>query len=321
MQSAQKQNSPQPNPSRSDLINRRKKKATWLVVSLLLLSFLIITLGIFATTRTESVSVTGYGSGIIFAFGSFLGILGLFLEENRKQLLIAAIVFLSLGIIASFFCLVVDGVFIVLNIDLRPLRAGRCQYYTSGHSYLYENYFASVPCQGLTESCSLKVRSGTCYCCDLYDCANGGYLNNHYEYVGVRSCQEVLSLYVMIWLLTALNLSAFFLGILATAVLGSIKDVKGSAVSPELNTQLLAPTNYRHSYIQHKELNGALSPTAPLLQQDPGASSLYLNPSVHFTPPALSELTPASHPDTRNPPPFAPLYNLLPHKTAAGYSV
>ncbi|RXM36844.1 Transmembrane protein 255B [Acipenser ruthenus] len=188
MQSAQKQNSPQPNPSRSDLINRRKKKATWLVVSLLLLSFLIITLGIFATTRTESVSVTGYGSGIIFAFGSFLGILGLFLEENRKQLLIAAIVFLSLGIIASFFCLVVDGVFIVLNIDLRPLRAGRCQYYTSGHSYLYENYFAS-------------------------------------------------------------------------------------------------------------------------------------NPSVHFTPPALSELTPASHPDTRNPPPFAPLYNLLPHKTAAGYSV
>lgn len=228
--------------------------------------------------------------------------------------------FLSLGIIASFFCLVVDGVFIVLNIDLRPLHAGRCQYYTSGHSYLYENYFASVPCQGLTESCSLKVRSGTCYCCDLYDCANGGYLNNHYEYVGVRSCQEVLSLYVMIWLLTALNLSAFFLGIVATAVLGSIKDVKGSAVCPELNTQLLAAANYRHSYIQHKELNGALSPTAPLLQQDPGASSLYPNPSVHFTPPALTELIPASPPDN-NPPPFAPLYNLQPHKTVAGYSV
>ncbi|MBN3282202.1 T255B protein, partial [Polyodon spathula] len=113
----------------------------------------------------------------------------------------------------------------VVSQDLRPLQAGRCQYYTSGHSYLYENYFASVPCQGLTESCSLKVRSGTCYCCDLYDCANGGYLNNHYEYVGVRSCQEVLSLYVMIWLLTALNLLVFFLGILATAVLGSIKDV------------------------------------------------------------------------------------------------
>ncbi|XP_041127201.1 transmembrane protein 255B-like [Polyodon spathula] len=319
MQSAQKQNSSQPNPSRSDLINRRKKKATWLVASLLLLSFLIIALGIFTTTRTESVSVTGYGSGIIFAFGSFLGILGLFLEENRKQLLIAAILFLSLGIIASFFCLVVDGVFIVLNIDLRPLQAGRCQYYTSGHSYLYENYFASVPCQGLTESCSLKVRSGTCYCCDLYDCANGGYLNNHYEYVGVRSCQEVLSLYVMIWLLTALNLTAFFLGILATAVLGSIKDVKGSAVRPELNTQLLAPTNY--SYIQHKELSGVLSPTAPLLQQDPGASSLYPNPSVHLAPPALAELIPASHPDTLNPPPFVSHYNLLPHKIAAGYSV
>lgn len=30
---------------------------------------------------------------------------------------------------------------------------------------------SQVPCQGLMESCSMKVRSGTCYCCDLYDCA------------------------------------------------------------------------------------------------------------------------------------------------------
>ena len=28
-----------------------------------------------------------------------------------------------------------------------------------------------VPCRGLTESCFMMVRSGTCYCCDLYDCA------------------------------------------------------------------------------------------------------------------------------------------------------
>ncbi|MBN3296711.1 T255B protein, partial [Amia calva] len=231
-----------------DLLKRRKKKATWLVVGMLLLSLLITALGIFTTTKTESISVTGYSSGVILAFGSFLGLLGLCLEENRKQLLVSAIVFLSFGIIASFFCLVMDGVFILLSIDMRPLRAARCQYYTSGSSYIYENYVTSVrfmknlhldgpvmmlllllifqvPCQGLTESCSLKVRSGTCYCCDLYDCANGGYLNNHYEFVGVKSCQEVMSLYVMIWLLTALNLVAFVLGILTTAVLGSIKDV------------------------------------------------------------------------------------------------
>lgn len=54
---------------------------------------------------------------------------------------------------------------------------------------------------------------------------SGGYLNNHYEFVGVGSCQEVLSLYVLIWVLTLLNLLAFILGILTTAVLGSIKDM------------------------------------------------------------------------------------------------
>ncbi|XDV29517.1 hypothetical protein PO909_032633, partial [Leuciscus waleckii] len=139
--------------------------------------------------------------------------------------LIAAIVFLSFGIISSFLCLLVDGVFILLNIDMRSMRAGRCQFYTSGNSYIYENYYATVPCQGLTESCEMKVRSGTCYCCDLYDCANGGYLNNYYEFVGVQSCQDVLSLYVLLWILTALNLLAFVFGILTTAVLGSFKDM------------------------------------------------------------------------------------------------
>lgn len=49
-------------------------------------------------------------------------------------------------------------------------------------------------------------------------------MNNYYEFVGVRSCGDVLSLYVLIWVLTSLNLVAFFLGILTTAVLGSIKD-------------------------------------------------------------------------------------------------
>ncbi|KAI2653956.1 Transmembrane protein 255B [Labeo rohita] len=108
---------------------------------------------------------------------------------------------------------------------MRPMKAGRCQFYTSGNSYIYENYYATVPCQGLTESCNMKVRSGTCYCCDLYDCANGGYLNNYYEFVGVQSCQEVHSLYVLLWVLTTLNLLAFVCGILTTAVLGSIKDM------------------------------------------------------------------------------------------------
>lgn len=28
--------------------------------------------------------------------------------------------------------------------DMRPMKAGRCQFYTSGNSYIYENYYATV---------------------------------------------------------------------------------------------------------------------------------------------------------------------------------
>ncbi|KAG8002103.1 hypothetical protein GBF38_012457, partial [Nibea albiflora] len=109
--------------------------------------------------------------------------------------------------------------------DMRPLKAGRCQYYSSGSSYIYENFYTVVSCWNPTESCNMTIRSGTCYCCDLYNCANGDYLSNYYEFVGVQSCEEVFTLYVFIWALTGLNLVAFFTGILTTAVLGSIKDL------------------------------------------------------------------------------------------------
>lgn len=129
--------------------------------------------------------------------------------------------------------------------DMRPLKAGRCQYYGSGSSYVYENFYTSVSsnvrhhdmipavtgndcpkyrdkkclkepdkrkeklgttakafesrrsfdrnvsrvvtnlvatlqtviscfkvsCWNPKETCNMTVRSGTCYCCDLYDCA------------------------------------------------------------------------------------------------------------------------------------------------------
>ncbi|KPP68894.1 FAM70B protein-like, partial [Scleropages formosus] len=252
------------------MMKRRRRRTVGLVVTMLCLSLTIVTLGAYSTTRTESIAISGYGAGVIvsrgsegqLAFGSFLGLLGLCLEENRRQLLVASIIFLSFGIIASFFCLVLDGVFILLSIDMRPLKAGRCQFYTSGNSYIYENYYTtvrphrgepntshvdvSVPCQGLMESCSMKVRSGTCYCCDLYDCANGGYLNNRYEFVGVRSCEDVLSLYRLLWVVTALNLVAFVLGVLTTAK----PCTAGQSLCSELGGQ---------------ESVDSLSPTAPLL--------------------------------------------------------
>ncbi|XP_023255509.1 transmembrane protein 255B-like isoform X2 [Seriola lalandi dorsalis] len=239
----------------------RVRRALWLVLGMLSLSLLLVVLGVYTTTRTESLNVTGYTSGVILTLGSFLGLLGLRLEENRKQLLTAAIVFLSFGIITSFLCLVIDGVCIVLNMDMRPLRAERCQYYSSGTSYVYENFYTSVSCWNLKESCTMTVRSGTCYCCDLYDCANGGYLNNYYEFVGVRSCEEVFTLYILICTLTGLNLVALFTGILTTAVLGSIKD-SGASMYFTPAEKTAASQSFPSASTPHSESNPP--PFAPL---------------------------------------------------------
>nr|XP_055030484.1 transmembrane protein 255B isoform X4 [Misgurnus anguillicaudatus] len=294
-----------------DSVLIKKRKAQWLISGMLCLSLVIAVLGIYTSTRTESVSVTGYTSGII---------------------LVAAIVFLSFGIISSFLCLVVDGVFILLNIDMRPMKAGRCQFYASGNSYIYENYYATVPCQGLTETCSMNVRSGTCYCCDLYDCANGGYLNNYYEFVGVQSCQDVLSLYVLLWVLTTLNLLAFVSGILTTAVLGSVKDMG----VPAFNTQHAKHSKQRSlgvcpdvpqwggSSLSSFKRGNCSSPTAPLLM-NPSSNSgqqlyptalLSVSPAAGVADVSQTGLSDGSHTQP-NPPPSAPLYNLLPYKTSS----
>ncbi|XP_028276019.1 transmembrane protein 255B [Parambassis ranga] len=279
----------------------RVRRALWLVLGMLSLSLLMVVLGVYTTTRTESLNVTGYASGVILTLGSFLGLLGLRLEENRKQLLVAAIVFLSFGVITSFMCLVVDGVYIVLNMDVRSLKAGRCQHYSSGSSsYIYENFYTSVSCWNLKESCTMTVRSGTCYCCDLYDCANGGYLSNYYEFVGVQSCEEVLTLYILIWTLASLNLVALFMGILTTAVLGSIKDSRSS------------------SPVTEPPGTTASSPTAPLLMDANTHTAHQLHQGVPvFYPPAEKTATSQSFPSSQtplSPPPFAMQTSLQPHR-------
>uniref|UniRef100_A0A3B3SZW7 Si:dkey-283j8.1 n=1 Tax=Paramormyrops kingsleyae TaxID=1676925 RepID=A0A3B3SZW7_9TELE len=189
------------------LMESRKRKASGLVLAMFSLSLIIVTLGVYSATRTENVSiaVTCVGSYLCI----FFGVLGLFLRENRKQLVSAR-----------------------SRTDMRPLKAGRCKFYTCGNDYIYENYYIprwfpchrQVPYQGLMESCHMSVRSGTCHCCDQYNCANGGYLNHHYQFVGVQSCQDVLLLYRAMWILIVLYLVAFGLGVFTAAVLGGIKD-------------------------------------------------------------------------------------------------
>ncbi|KAM8784732.1 transmembrane protein 255B isoform 2-T2 [Rhynchonycteris naso] len=204
---------------------RRKKTSLWFVGSLLLLSILILTIGLAATTRTENVTVGGYYPGIILGFGSFLGIIGINLVENRRQMLVAAIVFISFGVVAAFCCAIVDGVFAARHIEPRPLSKGRCQFYSSGVGYLHDVYQTEVTCHSLNGKCQLKVKSNTCYCCDLYNCHSTEYSPTYYEFVGVSGCQDVLHLYRLLWASTVLNVLGLFLGIVTAAVLGAFKDM------------------------------------------------------------------------------------------------
>ncbi|XP_021095023.1 transmembrane protein 255B [Heterocephalus glaber] len=204
---------------------RRKRTSLWFVGSLLLVSILILTVGLAATTRTENVTVGGYYPGIILGFGSFLGIIGIHLVENRRQMLVAAIVFISFGVVAAFCCAVVDSVFAARHMELRPLNMGRCQFYSSRTGYLYDIYQTEVTCHSLTGRCQLKVRSNTCYCCDLYTCNSAELSPTYYEFVGVRSCQDVVHLYRLLWVSTVLNILGLCVGIVTAAVLGAFKDM------------------------------------------------------------------------------------------------
>ncbi|XP_036171792.1 transmembrane protein 255B isoform X1 [Myotis myotis] len=204
---------------------RRKKTSLWFVGSLLVVSVFILTIGLAATTRTENVTVGGYYPGIILGFGSFLGIIGINLVENRRQMLVAAIVFISFGVVAAFCCAIVDGVFAARHIETRPLTTGRCQFYSSGVGYLPDVYQTEVTCHSLNGKCQLKVKSNTCYCCDLYNCQSTEYSPTYYEFVGVSGCQDVLHLYRLLWASTVLNVLGLFLGIVTAAVLGAFKDM------------------------------------------------------------------------------------------------
>ncbi|XP_075910194.1 transmembrane protein 255B-like isoform X3 [Petromyzon marinus] len=204
-------------PPPPGVYQRRKKAALGFTSALLTLAAAILVTGLVGTTRTDNVAVVGFYAGIVLGFGAFLGLLGVSLVENRRQM------------------------------DPRPLYAERCQFYTSGDGYIYENYFSDVPCRSSHGDCSLKIRSGTCYCCDLYNCGSGDYAAVYYEFVGVRSCLGAVHLYRLLWLSTLLNVCAVFLGIVTSAVLGSFKDTAQTLPRVEYVPSSLAQISYSPS--------------------------------------------------------------------------
>ncbi|KAM6317239.1 transmembrane protein 255B [Aegotheles albertisi] len=242
---------------------KRKKTSLWFTVSLLVVSVFILTIGLAATTRTENVTVGGYYPGIVLGFGSFLGIVGIHLVENRRQMLVASIVFISFGVVAAFCCAIVDGVFAAQHIEPRPLYNKRCQFYSSGIGFLYDAYQTEVTCYTLNSKCQLKVKSNTCYCCDLYNCENSEQSSSYYEFLGVNSCQDVVHLYRLLWSSTVLNIIGLFLGIITAAILGAFKDVPASnfpgtsSTDISLSEETQPPSQSSSSY--------GLPPNAPAL--------------------------------------------------------
>ncbi|XP_067327609.1 transmembrane protein 255A isoform X1 [Anolis sagrei] len=301
--------------------NRRKKNSLYVTVTLLIVSLLILTVGLAATTRTQNVSVGGYYPGVILGFGSFLGIIGSNLIENKRQMLVASIVFISFGVIAAFCCAIVDGVFAARHIDLRPLYAGRCHYYSKSTASP-EAICNTRP----GASCMPKIKTNTCFCCDLYNCGSrvqisGGY----YEYIDVSSCQDIIHLYHLLWSATILNIVGLFLGIITAAILGGFKDMTPSlpalncaaenprpAVSYYSRPQVTSYNTYYHSTphlppysaydFQHSTLFQSSVPSG--LSDEP--PSLSPSPSYVWTPTAPPRYSPPYFPPFEKPPPYTP---------------
>ncbi|XP_016799217.1 transmembrane protein 255A isoform X1 [Pan troglodytes] len=260
-------------PDSMGAFNRRKRNSIYVTVTLLIVSVLILTVGLAATTRTQNVTVGGYYPGVILGFGSFLGIIGSNLIENKRQMLVASIVFISFGVIAAFCCAIVDGVFAARHIDLKPLYANRCHYVPKTSQKEAEEVISSstknspstrvmrnltqaareVNCPHLSrEFCTPRIRGNTCFCCDLYNCGNrveitGGY----YEYIDVSSCQDIIHLYHLLWSATILNIVGLFLGIITAAVLGGFKDMNPTLPALNCSVENTHPTV---SYYAHPQV-------------------------------------------------------------------
>ncbi|KAM6427307.1 transmembrane protein 255A isoform 1-T1 [Liasis olivaceus] len=289
--------------------SRRKRNSLYVTVSLLIVSLLILTVGLAATTRTQNVTVGGYYPGAILGFGSFLGIIGSNLIENKRQMLVASIVFISFGVIAAFCCAIVDGVFAARHIDLRPLYAGRCHYYSKSTIQP-----ATICHPQPRSSCIAKIKTNTCFCCDLYHCGSrmeisGGY----YEFIDVNSCQDIIHLYHLLWSATVLNILGLVLGIITAAVLGGFKDVVPAHPTLTCTVENTRPAVSYYSRPQVTSYDTYLSTPhlPPYSVYDFQHSSIFPTSS----PPGLSE-NPLSLPPspssvwspTGDPPHYAPSY-------------
>ncbi|XP_036299454.1 transmembrane protein 255A isoform X7 [Pipistrellus kuhlii] len=286
-------------PDSMGAFNRRKRNSIYVTVTLLIVSVLILTVGLAATTRTQNVTVGGYYPGVILGFGSFLGIIGSNLIENKRQMLVASIVFISFGVIAAFCCAIVDGVFAARHI---------------------------VNCPHLSRGfCTPRIRGNTCFCCDLYNCGKVEITGGYYEYIDVSSCQDIIHLYHLLWSATILNIVGLFLGIITAAVLGGFKDMNPTlpalncsvenahpTVSYYARPQVASYNTYYHSpphlppYSAYDFQHSGIFPPSPPsgLSDEPQSASP--SPSYMWSSSAPPRYSPPYYPPFEKPPPYSP---------------
>uniref|UniRef100_A0A8C4MWE4 Transmembrane protein 255B n=1 Tax=Equus asinus asinus TaxID=83772 RepID=A0A8C4MWE4_EQUAS len=215
---------------RDKAFERRKKTSLWFVGSLLVVSVLILTIGLSATTRTENVTVGGYYPGIIVSPAS---------PGSAGQGLVAAVVFLSFGVAAAFCCATVDGVFAARHI-VSPIflfwsaRSMPLPGITCGalwHLWAETRSSSGLSLSGSsTASPALLCRGARLPPCSCGDALSHAMCSSehppaYYEFVGVSSCQDVLHLHRLLWASAGLNVLGLLLGIVTAAVLGAFKDM------------------------------------------------------------------------------------------------
>ncbi|KAK7166839.1 hypothetical protein R3I93_006573 [Phoxinus phoxinus] len=303
------QNAPQTNADPAEVFVKRRRTALWCSVSLFGLAVLVLVVGLLSATHTDNVAVSGYYPGIILSFGAFLGVVGLNLVENRRPMLVASIIFISLGVVSCFLCSIIDGIIAAEFIDRRPLMEGRCEFYSSS-SYSYDSYYAEVLCNAYGNACKLKVKSNTCYCCDLYHCNSVDYRVQYYEFTGVSSCWDVVNLYRLMWACVTLNVLGVFLGIITAAVLGAFKDLAPVAHS-HMTPSPAPPPHILYNPSQHLISYSGFCPSGQTLPAYPNYSlpMQHLNgyPAPSAAPPAPevtnspSDETPAAAQSGTNP--------------------
>ncbi|XP_034048589.1 transmembrane protein 255B [Thalassophryne amazonica] len=261
--------------------------------ALLFLALVVLVVGLISATRTDNVPVAGYYSGITLSFGAFLGIVGIHLLENRRPMLVAAIIFISMGVIASFFCAIVDGIIASEFIDTRLVQESMCDYFASGSGYMYDSYYTEVTCRSFNKACKLKVRSNTCYCCYLYNCESSEYHPQYYEFTGVSSCWDVIHLHRLLWSSVVLNVLALFLGIITAAILGAYKDMQKPV--PQVSSSPVPQPHILYNPTQHMLSYAGFLPSGQTLPAYPNYP-MHMQHNSNYQTPATPQLVPEGGP-------------------------